>query len=176
MAIVVLVLWLFTAGAGFYLLVTSNLGRARPARATPAPVSQPVSVGSAGPAPSRETRRAKHDQFAPPSLVAARQAPIVPDLRSVAEFAHPACAISGLGFWLGFTLVHFRVLGWIAFALIVVTACIGLAWFTANARAARARSDGEPAPSFTGRLIAVHGGAAAVTLTLAALTVLVLRG
>ena len=31
MAIVVLVLWLLTAGAGFYLLVTSNLGRARPA-------------------------------------------------------------------------------------------------------------------------------------------------
>ena len=36
MAIVVLVLWLFTAGAGFYLLVTSNLGRARPAATTPA--------------------------------------------------------------------------------------------------------------------------------------------
>jgi hypothetical protein len=36
MAIVVLVLWLFTAGAGFCLLVTSNLGRARPAVATPA--------------------------------------------------------------------------------------------------------------------------------------------
>ena len=36
MAIVVLVLWMFTAGAGFYLLVTSNLGRARPAAATPA--------------------------------------------------------------------------------------------------------------------------------------------
>ena len=36
MAIVVLVLWLFTAGAGFYLLVTSNLGRARPAPNAPA--------------------------------------------------------------------------------------------------------------------------------------------
>jgi len=174
MAIVVLVLWLFTAGAGFYLLVTSNLGRARPA--AQARASQPVSVGSAGSAPPPETRRAKHDPFAPPSLVAARQAPIVPDLRSVAEFAHPACAISGLGFWLGFTLVHFRVLGWIALGLIAVTACIGLAWFTANARAARAGGNGEPAPSFTGRLIAVHGGAAALTLTLAALTVLVLRG
>ena len=32
MAIVVLVLWLFTAGVGFYLLVTSNLSRARRAR------------------------------------------------------------------------------------------------------------------------------------------------
>ncbi len=180
MAIVVLVLWLFTAGAGFYLLVTSNLGRARPAKtAAPAPVSPPVGVApsgsvaaGAGPAP----RRADRDQFAPPSLVASRQAPIIPDLRSLAEFAHPACGISGLGFWLGFTLVHYRVLGWIAFGLIAATACIGLAWFTANTRAARRGGAGQPAPSFTSRLILLHGGAAAVTLVLAALTALVLRG
>jgi hypothetical protein len=207
MAIVVLVLWLLTAGAGFYLLVTSNLGRARPAGAAaasrpPAPITQavpasvtrtagpvqpaspaqPASATQAAPdagqaaASRREMRRADRDPFAPPSLVASRQAPIVPDLRSLAEFAHPACAISGLGFWLGFTLVHFRVLGWIAFGLIVATACIGLAWFTANARAARRRGDGQPAPSFTRRLIVLHGGAAAVTLTLAALTILVIRG
>ena len=201
MAIVVLVLWMFTAGAGFYLLVTSNLGRARPAQAAaasgpPAPVTQavPASVtqpaGAAQPASPaqvapatgraaaspRNSPRADRDRFAPPSLVASRQAPIVPDLRSLAEFAHPACGISGLGFWLGFTLVHFRVLGWIAFVLIVVTACIGLAWFTANARAARRRGDARPAPSFTRRLIVLHGGAAAVTLTLAALTILVIRG
>jgi hypothetical protein len=100
----------------------------------------------------------------------------VPDLRSVAEFAHPAFGISGLGFWLGFTLVHYRVLGWIAFGLIVATACIGLAWFRANTRAARRGGAGQPGPSFTSRLILVHGGAAAVTLTLAALTALVLRG
>jgi hypothetical protein len=176
MAIVVLVLWLFTAGAGFYLLVTSNLSRARPAQPAPAPIPQPASVGSAGPASPRETRRAKRDPYAPASLQASRQAPIVPDLRSVAEFAHPACGISGLGFWLAFTLVHFRVMGWIAFALILATACIGLAWFTANTREARRRGDAQPAPRFTRRLILVHGTAAAVTLTLAVLTVLVLRG
>jgi hypothetical protein len=205
MAIVVLVLWLFTAGVGFYLLVTSNLGRTRPAQAPapaptvteqPAPATQnalvtqtaPVSVSpsaaltpsasvetSAGPASQRE-RRVAHDPFAPASLVASRQAPIVPDLRSLAEFAHPAFGISGLGFWLGFTLVHYRVLGWIAFGLIVATACIGLAWFTANTRAARRGGTTQPAPSFTSRLILVHGSAAAVTLTLAALTALVVRG
>jgi len=209
MAIVVLVLWLFTAGAGFYLLVTSNLGRARPAptpalaptlgptptpapptsglpapatqdtlvtQATRAPISPSASVApSAGPLSPRELRAAR-DPFAPPSLVASRQAPIVPDLRSVAEFAHPACAISGLGFWLGFTLIHARVLAWIAFGLIVLTACIGLAWFTANTRAVRRQSDGQPPPLFASRLILVHGGAAAVTLTLAVLTALVARG
>ncbi|HEY1002271.1 MAG TPA: hypothetical protein VGD83_21785, partial [Streptosporangiaceae bacterium] len=47
MAIVVLVLWLFTAGAGFYLLVTSNLGRARPAAATPAAKSATAPAESA---------------------------------------------------------------------------------------------------------------------------------
>src|SRR5690348_12641274 len=46
MAIVVLVLWLFTAGAGLSLLVSSNLGRSRPApvaaEATVAPAAAPV--------------------------------------------------------------------------------------------------------------------------------------
>ena len=203
MAIVVLVLWLFTAGAGFYLLATSNLGRARPAKpAAAASVGQPAAAASAGqpaaaasagqpaaaasvgqpaaaasvgqPAAAALAGRPARDRFAPPSLIASRQAPIVPDLRSVAEFAHPAGAITGLGFWLGFTLVHDRVLGWIAFGLIAATACIGLAWFTANTRAARRRGAG--APFFTSRLILLHGAAAAVTLTLAALTALVARG
>src|SRR5690242_19025807 len=44
MAIVVLVLWLFTPGAGFYLLVTSNIGRARPVPNAPAPNAPAASV------------------------------------------------------------------------------------------------------------------------------------
>src|SRR5580700_4368742 len=54
MAIVVLVLWLFTAGAGFYLLLTSSLGRARPTgpAAQPAPVTQPSVAASAANAAS----------------------------------------------------------------------------------------------------------------------------
>ncbi|MGB6578246.1 MAG: hypothetical protein WBF34_10015, partial [Streptosporangiaceae bacterium] len=54
MAIVVLVLWLFTAGAGFYLLVTSNLRGARPAPALPvaqsAPDAAPATASVAAPA------------------------------------------------------------------------------------------------------------------------------
>ena len=116
MAIVVLVLWLFTAGAGFYLLVTSNLGRARPAATTPAaepataPARPAAAAAEAPPASKREMRRAARDRFDPPSLTAAKNAPAVPGLRSLLEFAHPAFAIVGLGFWLGFTLVHDR--GW----------------------------------------------------------------
>jgi len=202
MAIVALVLWLFTAGAGFYLLVTSNLGRARPAAAGPAAESAtaapaavhavsaaPAAPSAATPAASatqpapaappvskREMRRAARDRFDPPSLTAAKNAPVVPGLRALLEFAHPASAIVGLGFWLGFTLVHDRALGWIAFGLVTVTVCLGLTWYAANARAARRKGspEGEPAPSFSTRLVIVHGSAAAVTFVLAALAALVL--
>jgi hypothetical protein len=234
MAIVVLVLWLFTAGAGFSLLVSSNLGRSRtpaspamanapvaaeaplaasaaaPASASvPAPASGAASASGAAPAsaaapasvpvaspaapsspaaqapaaqaPSaskRELRRAARTRFDPPSLTAARQAPMVPGLRSLLEFAHPALAITGLAFWLGFTLVHNRALGWIAFGLVTATVCLGLTWFAANTRAARrdreSRDLDEAAPSFGVRLVVLHGGGAAVTLALAALTALVL--
>jgi hypothetical protein len=208
MAIVVLVLWLFTAGAGFYLLFTSNLSRARPAgpAAQPAPTAQPTPVthpaaaataanataanaatganasATAAPAvrtadgsPSRRaTRRAARERWDPPSLVAARQAPVLP-ARSLVEFAHPTGGIIGLAFWLGFTLVHNRALGWIGFGLAAATACVGLGWFTVNTRAARRADPSRPAPSFVGRLAALHGSAAALTVALAALAVLVLR-
>ena len=210
MAIVVLVFWLFTAGAGFYLLVTSNLGRARPAADAPAatacaaepatasvatmaaqaaqaapaasaaPAVQAASaaptVSPAPPPSKREVRRAARERFDPPSLTAAKSAPVVPGLRSLLEFAHPAFAIVGLGFWLAFTFVHDRALGWIGFGLVTATACLGLTWFTANTRAAgrHGSPDGEPAPSFSTRMVMLHGGAAAVTLVLAALTALVL--
>jgi hypothetical protein len=197
-AIVVLVLWLFTAGAGFYLLVTSNLGRARPvvatpaaepattptesaavpagASATPAAASTPQATAAQSPASKREMRRMARDRFDPPSLTAAKNAPVVPGLRSLLEFAHPAFAIVGLGFWLGFTLVHDRGLGWIAFGLVTATVCLGLTWYTANTRAARTKNEAgsEPAPSFSPRLVFLHGSAAAVTFVLAALTALVL--
>ncbi|MGD0239198.1 MAG: hypothetical protein ABSB59_02590 [Streptosporangiaceae bacterium] len=179
MAIVVLVLWMFTAGAGFFLLVTSNLGRSRPAEASaeaPVPASATVSAAtSTASSPSkRELKRAARERFDPPSLAAARNAPMMPGLRSLLEFAHPAFAIIGLGFWLTFTLVHNHVLGWIAFGLVAATACLGLSWFTANARAARRRDRGETAPSFGIRLVVLHGGAATVTFALAALSALVL--
>ena len=209
MAIVVLVLWLFTAGAGFYLLVTSNLGRARPAVTGPAaepaaaaPATAPATASvatpatqaapsssvqaaavqaavqaapAAPPASKREMRRAARDRFDPPSLTAAKNAPVVPGLRSLLEFAHPASAIVGLGFWLGFTFVHYRALGWIAFGLVTATVCLGLTWYTANTRAARGKDspEGEPAPSFGTRLVILHGSAAAVTFVLAALSALV---
>ena len=65
MAIVVLVLWLFTAGAGFYLLVTSNLGRARPAVTGPA--AEPAAASAAASATASVSTPAT--QAAPASSV-----------------------------------------------------------------------------------------------------------
>jgi hypothetical protein len=118
---------------------------------------------------------------------------VLPGARSLLEFAHPACGIIGLAFWLGFSLTHTRFLGWIGFGLAAATACAGLTWFAINIRAARrhaqpqdtapqdtapqdtAPQDTAP-PSFHGRLVALHGAAAALTVVLAALTGLVLHG
>jgi hypothetical protein len=213
MAIVALLLWAFTAAAGFYLLVTSNLARTRqaaPARVPPAHYAQatasqatagqatagqatasqastsapaaqaqaasPAEPASGGPASPRELRHATRTRWDPPSLVAARQAPMLPGLRSLLEFAHPTFGIIGLAFWLGFTLVHNKALGWIAFGLVAVTASLGLTWFTANLRAARRAGQGRGAPRFSGRLLVLHGSAAALTVILAAVTALVTRG
>jgi hypothetical protein len=182
MAVVVLVLWVFTAGAGFSVLITSNLKGDRvvsavqlvPADARPA-AQGPAAKGAAAPV---------KDRFAPPSLVAARNAPVVPGARALLEFAHPALGIIGLAFWLGFVLVHYRVLGWIGFGLAAATACVGLGWFAANVRAAHRREPANrepadpanPVPSFRGRLVALHGAGATLTFVLAALSAVVLRG
>jgi hypothetical protein len=217
MAIVALLLWAFTAAAGFYLLVTSNLARTRqaaPARVPPAHYAQatasqasatqatasqatgqatagqtstaapaaqarapsPTEPAPGGPASPGELRHATRTRWDPPSLVAARQAPMLPGLRSLLEFAHPTFGIIGLAFWLGFTLVHNKALGWIAFGLVAVTASLGLTWFTANLRAARRAGPDRGAPRFSGRLLVLHGSAAALTFILAAVTALVTRG
>jgi hypothetical protein len=174
MAVVVLVLWVFTAGAGFSVLITSNL-KGDPVVSAVQLV--PTEARTTAPVPAAPVK----DRFAPASLVAARNAPVVPGARALLEFAHPAFGIIGLAFWLGFSLVHNRVLGWIGFGLAAATACAGLAWFAVNVRAAQRRDrepkDGaDPAPSFRGRLVALHGAGATVTVVLAALAAVVLRG
>jgi hypothetical protein len=86
------------------------------------------------------------------------------------QFSHPALALIGFGFWLAFVLVHYRPLAWVAFGVLVVTVGAGLGWLASNVLAARRRHDA--ARVFPPRLIAVHGLAAAATLTLTVLTAL----
>jgi hypothetical protein len=203
MAIAVLLLWALTASAGLRLLFTSGLGRSRSAdasqagetEAVPAKTPEPATAGAAEQTPvsitagmtvaqraemlaaeraeqaeprppsKQDIRRAERARWDTPELERSRAEPAV-GARELVEFTHPACAIIGLAFWLGYTLVHNRVLAWIAFGLAAVTACVGLAWFVSNRKNAL----------FSPRLIAVHGGGAAFTFVLAALTALTARG
>ena len=182
MDIVVLVLWMFNAAAGIYLLATSNLsGRAVPdaepaQETTSAKVAAVVeSARAAAPAQTAEPAKAAASakagrvSFDPPSLVRAKSEPMVPGLRPLLEFTHPALAIPGFGFWTGYTLTHNRILAVIAFGVLVVTVCAGLSWFVGNAREARRRPQDDSAPSFSPRLVVLHGAGAALIFLLAGL-------
>ena len=175
MTIAALLAWLCTAAAGGYLLAT----RARSADAGPAaePEPQPAPVaaaaetagtrtpGSPAPAAAQQTRRAK-DRFDPPSLVRAKSEPL-PGMRALAEFAHPALAITGFAFWAAYLLTGDRVFGAIGFGILLGAICAGVSWFFANKRAVkRGRAD---ALVLSPRLLLLHGAGAALTLLLTAL-------
>jgi hypothetical protein len=171
-AVAALLLWLGTAAVGSYLLVTSvRSGRAEPAPEEPVPV----------PVPEWPTRPARaKDIFDPPSLQRAKSEPL-PGLRTLAEFAHPALAMIGVGFWLGYVVSRDRVFAVIGLGVLLGAICAGLSWFTANTRAVRRAADAAgadprdpaapgPAPlSAAPRLLLLHALGAALTLLFAIL-------
>jgi hypothetical protein len=165
MAIAVLLLWALTACAGLRLLFTSGLGRSEAKAAEPVSVPEREPATAGAPPTEREIKRAERARFDTPELVRSRQQS-VGGLREAVEFVHPAFAIVGLAFWLGYTMVHNRALAWIAFGLATATACFGLAWFISNRKKSL----------FSARLVAIHGSGAALTFVLAALTALTARG
>jgi len=70
-----------------------------------------------------------------------------------------------------FTLVHYRPFAWISFAILVATLLVGLGWFARNRQAAR--KEEQASWTFPPRLIALHGAAAALSITLTVVTALV---
>ena len=196
MAIAALVLWISTVAIGTYLLATAaRIGKTESAPSEPVPVSagqtgtastDPAAVSSrasgsqaaaAAPAtPLAERLRAnKDDRFAPPSLQAERDQPL-PGMKELAEFAHPALAIIGLAFWVGYVVSRDRIMLAIGLGILLGAICAGLSWFTVNTRAARRAvansadddSDTEDlrtAPlSFTPLVLTLHTVGAALTL------------
>jgi hypothetical protein len=169
-AVAALLLWLCTAAVGGYLLATSARSGSPGPEREPA---EPVAV------PAEQPARVK-DPFAPPSLRRAQAEPL-PGLRALAEFAHPALAMIGVGFWLGYVVSRDRVFAVIGLGVLLGTVCAGLSWFTANTRAARraAAAGAEPgrgtvtrdtAPlSASPRLLILHAAGAALTLLFAVL-------
>ena len=195
LAVAALFLWVLTAAAGVSLLssgraardtATSRAPAAGPAAgpdhtpAGPAPTDGPpagpaqTDGGPAGPAqPAGPSARyaalpLTEDGRPPPGPHVKVAAP--PGEHPLLQFSHPALALTGLGFWLAFVLVHYRPLAWISFGILVVTLGAGLGWLAGNALAARRRQGA--ARTFPPRLIVLHGLAAAATLALTALTAL----
>jgi hypothetical protein len=172
LAIAALILWVLTASAGVSLL---NSGRAAgPAHPADAAGDSAQPAGSAsGPARSAGTPV----RYAAVPLTEDGKPPPVPRVKVAAppgehpllQFCHPALALIGFGFWLGFVLVHYRPLAWISFGILLFTVSAGLGWLAANALAARRR---RAARAFPPRLIVLHGLAAAATLALTVLTAL----
>jgi hypothetical protein len=178
-AIAALLLWLCTAAVGSYLLATAvHAGNAEPEpeESVQVPAEQPVAAGP------RRPMRAK-DIFDPPSLQRAKSEPL-PGLKELAEFAHPALAMIGVGFWLGYVVSHDRVFAVIGLGVLLGAICAGLSWFTVNTRAVRraAAAEANSGPAARGaaplsagpRLLILHAIGAALTLLFAVL--IVVRG
>ena len=201
MAIAALVLWISTVAIGTYLLATATrIGKTKSAPAEPVPVSagqtgtvsanlagasspasgsQAPAAASAAP-PAKRAHVNKDDRFAPPSLQAERDEP-VPGMKELAEFAHPALALIGLGFWVGYVISRDRIMLAIGLGIMLGAIAAGLSWFIVNTRAAKRAAAETPADdnaaddsdtedlrtaplSFTPIVLILHTVGAALTL------------
>jgi Flp pilus assembly protein TadB len=156
LAIVVLLLWFATAAAGLTLLGAGSA--ARQAAAVPdSQAAAPVRIGAA-------------------PLTAEGKAPPIPHERlrthdgdrTLLEFSHIALAITGIACWMMFTLVHYRPLAWIAFAVLAGTLLLGLTWLAYSRRSARRQPN--TGWSFPPRLVWLHGLVATCSIALTVLT------
>lgn len=154
MAIVVLLLWFATAAAGLTLLRAG--GAARRAQAPRLQVA-PARIGAVPLTADGKPPPTPHTRVTTP----AGDHPLL-------EFSHPALAITGIACWMMFTLVHYRPLAWIAFAVLVLTMLMGLTWLVSGRRSARRQ--GTSSWSFPPRLIWLHGLAATCSIALTVLT------
>jgi hypothetical protein len=192
-AVAALLLWLCTAAIGSYLLVTAihagNTGPG-PEESVPVPAEQSAAArtvsaaaGGAAPAgpatpasPAKPTRNDR-DLFAPASLRQARSEPL-PGLKDLAEFAHPALALIGIGFWLGYVVSRDRLFAVIGLGILLGAICAGVSLFTVNTRAARrAAANADAAPAGPGGapltasplVLTLHAIGATLTLLFAVL-------
>jgi len=192
-AVAALLLWLCTAAIGSYLLVTAvhagntgpgpeesapvPAGQPAAARTAPAAAGSTATAGPAAPASPAKLTRNDRDLFAPASLRQARSEPL-PGLKDLAEFAHPALALIGIGFWLGYVVSRDRLFAVIGLGILLGAICAGVSLFTVNTRAARrAAADADAAPAAPGTapltasplVLTLHAIGATLTLLFAVL-------
>lgn len=178
MAVAALLLWLCTAAVGGYLLTTAAhaSGDTKPEPAGPVRASATAAAADSGIPPAKPVR--KRDRFDPPSLQRAKSEP-APGLKALAEFAHPALAMIGFGFWLGYVVSRDRLFAEIGLGVLLGAICAGLSWFTANVRAARraaaagtdltSAAPGTAPLTPSSRVLTVHAIGATLTLLFAIL-------
>jgi hypothetical protein len=192
--IAAMLLWMFTVGAGLYLLVAG-----RPARG-------PVE-GAAAPEPAGVTRTAGVPVAASAAYASGAKVPPIthtriktrPGEHPLLEFMHPALGVTGLACVIGFVITHVPGFAWASFGVVVATIAAGVTWYAVNARAAAPRAGaqrapgaqgpagaqsaegrnapvtgpGAPARRYPSRRLLVHGSSAAVTLVLVIVTALI---
>jgi hypothetical protein len=163
LAIVVLVLWLVTAGAGITLLRAGGAARRAAASVAPARESVPADVVAG----TRLAAVPLTPEGRPPPGPRVRVT--TPDgEHPLLEFSHPALAVSGIACWMMFAFLHYRPLAWIAFAILMLTLVVGLGWLIRNRQAASRQATA--AWVFPPRLIWLHGLVAGSSLALTVLT------
>jgi hypothetical protein len=175
LAIVVLVLWFATVGAGIALLRAGGAARRLAAGpVAPKVVTPPalpfLAMQPAGSGPGRIGAIPLTEDGKPPPVPHARVATPAGE-HPLLEFLHPALAVTGLAFWAMFTFVHYRPMAWTAVAIQLATITLGLAWQARNSMASRRQATS--AWPFPGRLLTLHVTAAASAFVLAILAALV---
>jgi hypothetical protein len=179
--IAALLLWLVTAGAGLYLLVSGRPAHPGP---DPSPGVQPAEAPAPATVPASGPVQPGLPQATIDALAAGAKVPPIthtrvttpPGQHPLLEFMHPALGAIGLGAWIAFVVTRFHAFAWIAFGVLLATIAAGLTWYTINARLAAARGSGAEAPAgrrYPPRRILIHGGAASTTLILALITILI---
>jgi hypothetical protein len=160
LAIAALVLWLCTVAAGVTLLRAGTARRRESPVQPVAPAREVVRIGAVPLTPEGKPPPGPHARVSSP-----------PGEHPLLEFSHPALATVGVASWLMFTFVHYRPFAWISFAVLVATLLLGLSWYGRNRQAALRKQTA--AWTFPPRLIALHGTAAALAITLTVVTALV---
>jgi hypothetical protein len=165
--IAAMLLWIFTAGAGIYLLAAgrsvypagSPAGAAADAEAeaeaearTPAtvPASRPAQAGI----PQAAAEALAHGARVPP--ITHTRIVTQPGQHPLLEFMHPALGIVGLGCWIAFVATKFGTFAWVSSGVLVATIAAGLTWYTVNRRhAARSpeKLETSGAPGTSGVLV-----------------------
>jgi hypothetical protein len=192
-AIVALVLWVITAAAGVSLLNTGGAARRRAAGAARASVlAAPSAAGMASAAPSAAgtasaaPSAAGTASAAPSAATASRLAaiPLTPDGRPppvphpkvatppgehpLLEFSHPMLAVTGSACWFMYVILRNTPFAWISFGILMAAIALGLTWLVRNTQAARRHAS--TAWRFPPQLVVLHGGVAAIAITLSVLT------